>query len=214
MVQIGNEITCGMLWNDGRVCERFDTPTQWDRLAELVESAIRGVNDGIGPKDSIKIIIHIDRGADSTGSRWFFDNLRAQGVDFDVIGLSYYPWWHGTLDEVSSNLNALVQRYDKDVMIVETAYPWTLAWFDDTHNIVGLSEHLLPGYPASVDGQRRFLIDLMGIVRTAPNGRGMGVFYWSPEYISAPTLGSPVENVTLFDFAGNLLNSIAAFDSN
>jgi arabinogalactan endo-1,4-beta-galactosidase len=88
-------------------------------------------------------------------------------------------------------------------VVAETAYPWTLGWFDNTHNIIGLPGQLHPGYPASVDGQRQFLIDLMGVIGGAPGNRGRGLFYWSPEYISAPALGSPWENVTLFDFNGH-----------
>jgi arabinogalactan endo-1,4-beta-galactosidase len=202
MVQLGNEIICGMLWDDGRVCHPFDTPDQWAKFAALVSEGIRGVNDGAGARGSIRIMIHIDRGGDSGGSRWFFDNLLTHGVDFDVIGLSYYPWWHGTMDNLSANLEILAERYDKDIIVAETAYPWTLDWFDNTHNIVGLPEHLHPGYPASVDGQRQFLIDLMEVIRSTPGNRGRGLFYWSPEYISAPALGSPWENMTLFDFSG------------
>ncbi|MFH1312483.1 MAG: glycosyl hydrolase 53 family protein [Candidatus Eisenbacteria bacterium] len=202
MVQIGNEVICGMLWDDGRVCGPFDTPDQWVKFARLVSEGIRGVRDGMGPGDSIRIMIHIDRGGDSAGSQWFFDNLLAHGVYFDVIGLSYYPWWHGTMDDLRANLEMLAERYDKDIIIAETAYPWTLDWFDNTHNIVGLSEQLHPGYPASVEGQRQFLIDLIGVIDTTPGNRGRGLFYWSPEYISAPALGSPWENVTLFDFNG------------
>jgi arabinogalactan endo-1,4-beta-galactosidase len=202
MIQIGNEITCGMLWDDGRVCGPFDTRAQWVKLARLITEAIRGVNDGLGVDDSISIMIHIDCGGDTTRTREFFDRLLAGGVDFDIIGLSYYPWWHGTLADLSANLDMLARRYDKDIIVVETAYPWTLGWCDDTHNIVGLPEQLHPGYPASVDGQSRFLIDLMTMISATPGGRGRGLFYWSPEYISVPTHGSPWENMTLFDFSG------------
>jgi arabinogalactan endo-1,4-beta-galactosidase len=213
MVQIGNEIACGMLWDDGRVCGSFNTPEQWQRLGELVGEAIRGVEDGITPEDSVRVMIHVDRGGDNGGCRWFFGNLLAQGVDFDIIGLSFYPWWHGTMADLRANMDDLAVRYRKDIVVVETAYPWTLSWCDDRHNPVGLPEHLHPGYPASVDGQRDFLIDLMGTIGDVDDGRGLGVFYWSPEYISAPSVGSSWENLALFDCSGNLLPSIAAFDS-
>ena len=77
-------------------------------------------------------------------------------VPFDVIGLSYYPWWHGTLDDLRANLNDLSTRYNKELVVAETAYPWTLQWFDNENNIVGTSEQLHQGYPASVEGAKIF----------------------------------------------------------
>jgi len=213
IVQIGNEITCGILWNDGRVCDQFNTPQQWVQLAELINEGISGVSESLDPGDSIKIMIHIDRGGDNNGSQWFLDHLITQNVDFDIIGLSYYPWWQGTLSELEFNTDDLAQRYDKEIILVETAYPWTLDWYDNTHNIVGDPSQLLPGYPATVEGQTGFLSDLIELVRNIPDDKGSGLFYWAPEWISVPTLGSPWENVTLFDFTGELLNSISVFDS-
>jgi len=212
MVQIGNEITCGMLWDDGRVCGTSDTPEQWAKLGDLIAAGIEGVDAALGPGDSTRIMIHIDRGADIGGATWFFDNPAIQGIDFDVIGLSYYPWWHGTLDEVEATLDSLARRYNRDVIVVETAYPWTLDWYDDTHNVIGLPEQLHPGYPATVGGQEDFLADLMDIIVTTPSCRGRGVFYWAPEHIPVPGMGSPWENLTLFDFDGDLLSSISAFE--
>lgn len=213
IVQIGNEITCGVLWDDGRVCDQFNTTQQWTQLGELINEGIRGVNESLAPGDSIKIMIHIDRGGDNTGSRWFFDNLLAQNVDFDIIGLSYYPWWQGTLNDLELNVNDLAQRYDKEIIIVETAYPWTLDWYDNTHNIVGEPGQLHQGYPATVEGQTNFLNDLFNLIMDIPDNKGIGLFYWAPEWISVPTLGSPWENVTLFNFTGDLLSTISAFDS-
>ncbi|MBN1465361.1 glycosyl hydrolase 53 family protein [candidate division KSB1 bacterium] len=213
MVQLGNEIVCGMLWNDGRVCDQQNTPQQWAQLAALINAGVRGVNDSIVPDDSIKIVIHIDRGGDNSGCRWFFDHLLAQNVDFDIIGLSYYPWWHGALSDLAANVHDLAQRYGKEILLVETAYPWTLAWTDDTNNIVGTVAQLDPDYPATIEGQTSFLKDLIQLLRAVPANKGLGLFYWAPEWISAPRLGSPWENVALFDFAGELLNSITAFDS-
>jgi arabinogalactan endo-1,4-beta-galactosidase len=213
IVQIGNEIICGMLWDDGRVCDQFNTPQQWAQLTQLINEGIRGVNESFGIGDSVKIMIHIDRGGDNAGSRWFFDNLFAHNVEFDFIGLSFYPWWHGTLNDLEFNLNDLAQRYSKEIIVVETAYPWTLDWFDNTQNIVGDTSQLHQGYPATVDGQENFLTDLINIVLNVPDNKGVGLFYWESEWISVPPSGSPWENLTLFDFTGNLLSSISAFDT-
>jgi len=211
MVQIGNEITVGMLWNDGRVDGSYDTDTQWNQFTELLNAGIRGVRESCDNGDSVKIMIHIDRGGNNTASRWFFDNLLSKGVDFDIIGLSFYPWWHGTLSNLQTNLNDLATRYDKDLIVAETAYPWTLDWADTMDNIVGSSDDLLAGYPASVSGQKKFLRDIMDIIGNVPNGKGRGLFYWAPEYISITPIGSPWENNALFDFDGNVLESMDIF---
>lgn len=210
-VQIGNEITPGMLWNEGRVGGSFDTPAQWPDLATLIGSAVAGVDDALPTSQRPEIMIHIDRGADNSGARWFFDNLLAQGVEFDMIGLSYYPWWHGSLADLENNLNDLATRYGKDLVIVETAYPWTLGWFDDTHNMVGLPEHLLPGYSDTPEGQRDFLAAIMELVFAIPEGRGRGVFWWAPDWITSPGFGSSWENLALFDENGDVLPALDAF---
>ena len=212
MVQIGNEIICGLLWDDGRVCDGFNTPQQWAQLGELLNEGIRAVRENTDPSDSVKIVIHIDRGGDNSGSRWFFDNLAGDVDEFDIIGQSFYPWWHGTPADLEFNFNDLAFRYGKPLILVEAAYPWTLAWYDQTHNIVGKPGQLLAGYPASVDGQTAYLTDIVTIVRNVPVGKGAGFFYWGTELIPAPQLGSVWENVTLFDFQGEVLTSIEAFE--
>lgn len=209
IVQIGNEVTSGMLWNTGRVGGSFDNATQWSQFAGLLNAGIKGVRD---VSDTVKIMIHIDRGGDYSGAKWFFDNLYVQGVNYDIIGLSYYPWWHGTLTDMSDNLDQLAARYHKPIMIAETAYPWTLAYDDTVGNIVGKSSQLLAGYPASVNGQKSFLNKVFDIVHNVPDNLGIGVIYWEPDYISVPGVGSPWENLAMFDFQGNALSSMSAFE--
>ena len=213
MVQIGNEISCGMLWDDGRICGSFINPKQWEQFGTLVKQGIRGVRDGANEGKEISIIIHFDNGGNNFGCQWFFDNLLAQDVDFDIIGLSFYPWWHGTLSDLAFNLNDLATRYQKDIIVVESAYPWTLDWGDNTNNIVGTEDQLLPGYPATVEGQKQFLRDILGIIRNTPENRGKGFVYWSPEWIPGHP-GSPWENLALFDFQGEALESMKVFDEN
>jgi hypothetical protein len=98
--------------------------------------------------------------------------------------------------------------------VVEIAYPWTLGWNDNTNNIVGNQNQLHEGYPATVEGQFNYLSDLISIVKNTNAGKGIGVAYWSPEWISAPEWGSPWENVALFSFDNEVLESIRAFEDN
>ena len=95
--------------------------------------------------------------------------------------------------------------YEKDLVVVETAYPWTLGWFDDTHNLVGLPGQLLPRFAPTPDGQRAFLAAVGDIVSQIPSGRGRGVFWWAPEWITSSGFGSAWENLALFDEVGNPL---------
>jgi len=208
MVQFGNEITPGILWDDGRVGGTFNTPEQWAQLGQLLDAAVEGVEAACAPNPRPLIMIHSDRGGDNGGCRWFFGNLLAQGVDFDIIGLSYYPWWHGTLADLEANMDDLAPRFGKDLIVVETAYPWTLGWFDDTHNSIGLPEQLLPGYPDTPAGQHAFLDAVFAIVNDVPGDRGRGVVYWAPEFITSPGLGSPRENLALFDETGEVLPAL------
>ncbi|NOX86222.1 MAG: cellulase family glycosylhydrolase [Chlorobi bacterium] len=211
MVQIGNEVSCGMLWDDGRICGSFINPQQWEQFGTLLKQGIMGVQNSLDTGEQVKIIIHFDDGGNNFGCQWFFDNLLAQDVDFDIIGLSFYPWWHGTLSDLEFNLNDLSSRYQKDIIVVEGAYPWTLEWADNTTNIVGAEEQLLPGYPATVEGQKQFLQKIMGIIKNTSGNRGKGFVYWSPEWIPGHP-GSPWENLALFDFQGEVLESVRVFE--
>lgn len=209
IVQIGNEIRPGLLWPEGRVDGEYDTPLQWDRLVMLLEAGIRGARDG--SRDSPPLtMVHYDNGAKNGPARAFFDELASRELDFDLIGLSFYPKWHGTLDELRFNLADLSQRFDRDVYVVETSYPWTLEWKDEAPNIMGTAEDLHEGFEPTVEGQARFLREVRRAVEDVPDGRGRGVFYWAPEWIAVDGVDSHWENAALFDFDGRALPGLDA----
>ncbi len=211
MVQVGNEITGGMLWPDGKLYNAGDQTVQLGKFAEFVKAGINGVRDA-ADTTPVKIMIHIDRGGDNSGAVYFYNRLISQNVEFDVIGLSYYPWWHGTLSQLTTNLNDLATRFGKEIVVAETAYPWTTQYENDgMGNIVGSGTTLLQGYPATVKGQKDYLFNLIKLINQTPNGKGTGFFYWEPAYISVPPIGSPWENLTVFDFNNEALESINAF---
>lgn len=208
IVQLGNEITAGMLWDDGKISYWGDP--NWQNLATLLNAARDGVRNSPGG-DRIRIMLHIDRGADNAGTRAFFDRAEQYGVDYDMIGLSYYPWWHGGLDDLRSNLADTASRYGRPVLIAETAYPWTLAWADNQNNFVWQSTQLLPQFDATVNGQGDFLAALFDAQRRIPGNLGAGVCYWAPEFVAFVGLPSPWENLAMFDFDGEALDSWSAF---
>ena len=203
MVQIGNEIVGGMLWPDGRA--NSNDPEQWKRLGRLVEAGVKGVRDAEG-KDRILTMIHLDRGADNKVSVWWFDHFLKTGVDFDTIGQSYYPWWHGTLDQLKANLDDLAKRYKKDIYIVETAYPWCWDTAPGPHVYNG--PKLEEGYAATPEGQAKFLKKVEEIVRAVPDGRGKGILYWAPLWISTPKRHSHYHNLAVFDGEGKALPAV------
>lgn len=204
-VQIGNEISCGFLWPMANVCDSNNTPEQWQKLTGFIAAANRGIDNGAANPNAIKRVIHLDSGGDNNKCRWFFDHMITASTRFDVIGLSYYPWWHGNLNMLRGNLNDLANRYNKPVMVVETSYPWTLGYNDNLNNVVGMSEQLLPEYQATPAGQANYLKALRQIVLEVPNQLGMGVIYWAPDWLGNTGDGSSYENMALFDFEGKLL---------
>lgn len=199
-VQVGNEITPGLLWDDGRVSGSFDTPTQWAQLAQLLTNAIQGVKEAAGT-NTPKIIVHLDRGGDWAATQWFFDNLAGQGVAFDIIGQSYYPWWHGDLTALRNCLTNAAARYAKPVMVMETAFP-----FANSTNIFGI--------PATTNGQVQFVVELAKTIKSIPGGLGAGIFWWGTEYqqLSGYNLAG-FEKRSMFGSGGNVLPVAGVFGS-
>lgn len=208
MVQIGNEINGGLLWLDGATAH-------WDNLAALLTAGYQAVK---ACSPATRVMLHLAEGGNNGLFQSWFDQALARHVPFDLIGLSYYPYWHGTLAELQNNLNDVSARYDKDVVVVETAYPFTTQDKDGFGNII--SANPAPGYDFTPAGQQRFLADLMTIVRAVPNGRGLGLYYWEPAWTAVPgngwdpadsASGNGWENQALFDFDNRALPAMDVF---
>lgn len=201
-IQIGNEINAGFLWPNGSISTIADFIT-------LLKKGIQAVRD---ESPTPKIIIHY---AGTDGSTWFYDQLKNNNVDYDIIGISYYPRWHTkSLITLRSVLAQLAITYSKEVVLAETGYPFTLDWNDWTNNLVGLTDHLVVGYPATVKGQYDFMMQLRKMVSEINGGKGIA--YWAPEWVaykgSQATDGSPWENMALFDFEFKALEAVKMFN--
>jgi arabinogalactan endo-1,4-beta-galactosidase len=208
-VQVGNEITAGMLWPDGQVNAYTSGGTQWTNLCQLINAAIQGIKDATNATGAKmpKIIIHIDRGGDWTTTMKYFDNLNAQGVPFDIIGESYYPFYQGSPASLSNCLSNAAARYGKPIIVAETAFPFTNNFPTDWTNN-GAS---LYGYPPTPAGQVSFLATVAEIVEGLTNHLGAGIFYWGTEYQAANRVNEAGFNTaSFFDAGGNVLPAASA----
>ena len=200
-IQIGNEINSGILHPYGQIS------TNYQNFMSLIQEASSAVREH---SNDCKIILHY---AGIENADWFFNQVNT--VDYDIIGLSYYPFWHGkSLINLKNTMQNLSIANDKQILIAETAYPFTLNWNDWTNNIVGLNEQLiLPEYPATVEGQRKFIKDIKAI--TQELDKGIGFCYWGAELIAwqghQATDASPWENQALFDFNNTALPVLEEF---
>lgn len=211
LVQIGNELNGGLLWPQGRVQSAADYPA----LAALLRRGLQAVTDA-DPARRIRTVLHF---AGPVGAEAFFTQMQQQGVSYDVQALSYYPQFHGrSLSTLSQQLTSLVNRFNKDLLLVETAYPFTLGWNDYTHNSLGQQDQLIPGYDATPAGQRAYLLALRQLIQDLPGGHGIGFCYWAPDWVAfrgpTATNGSAAENQALFDFTNAGLPALEAYQAN
>lgn len=232
-VQIGNELNSGMLWPYGKNwADTNETVGGFDGLATLLKAGIAGVQaaeTAAGLTSHAKIILHlannITNGSANGTFRWWFDAITQRSVPFDVIGVSYYPYWHGTLSALQTNLDDMVSRYSKPVMIVETAYAFTTDNGDSLGNNFSASDVTAGGYPATPAGQKQFLRDLRTVLSKVPNNQGLGFVYWEPDWLpvdgatwatqagmdyigTSGSEGNAWENQALFDFNGDALPAL------
>ncbi|MFC5992727.1 arabinogalactan endo-beta-1,4-galactanase [Pseudonocardia hispaniensis] len=213
MIQIGNEISRGMLWPVGAI--HRDGGERWDAFAELVKAGVAGAREGA--PSGITTIVHLETGGDNDACRHFYDNIGRRGVEFDVIGLSYFPWWHGSLSMLRSNMTDLAARYDKGVLIVETGYPWILPEANGVSYYVRRATQLpdRDRFPATPEGQAAFFEQLRAIRSEVPDRRGLGFVAWEPAWMPEVRASEGEENryanITMFDWHGAGLPSLAAF---
>jgi arabinogalactan endo-1,4-beta-galactosidase len=205
LVQVGNETNGEIVSSLAKAKE----PINWDRNALLFNAGIKAVRDvsretGTRPR----LMLHIAQ--PENAEPWFAAATKAGVTDYDIIGLSYYSKWSKrSMAELVQTINRLRNTYAADVLVVETAYPFTTENADSSPNLLG-EDSLIAGYPATPAGQKKYLVDLTQLVL---NNGGTGVFYWEPAWVSTKTCGtrwgkgSNWENAAVFDYKGNALDS-------
>ncbi len=221
MVQVGNELSNGLLWPEGKV-------PNYDNIATFVNAGIRAVRKADA---AIPVMIHLDNGGNNALYREWFDNFTKRGEDFEIIGLSYYPFWHGSLQMLNDNMNDIAERYGKDLVIAEVSMGYTM---EDYKNYEKLSDEERKGYatrpalvekieyPMTKQGQYDFMEDFLNRISHIKGGKGKGFFYWEPAWIPVPgsgwatpaslkymndpgPCGNEWANQALFDYDGNAL---------
>ena len=225
MVQVGNELSNGLLWPEGKV-------PNYDNIATFVNAGIRAVRKADA---AIPVMIHLDNGGNNALYREWFDNFTKRGEDFEIIGLSYYPFWHGSLQMLNDNMNDIAERYGKDLVIDEGAMGYTM---EDYKNYEKLSDEERKGYatrpalvekieyPMTKQGQYDFMEDFLNRISHIKGGKGKGFFYWEPAWIPVPgsgwatpaslkymndpgPCGNEWANQALFDYDGNALPTLS-----
>ena len=224
MIQVGNELSNGLLWPEGRV-------PNYDNIYRLVSAGLKACRE-IDSK--IPLMIHLDNGGNNALYREWFDNFTQRGGDFDYIGLSYYPFWHGSLDMLEYNMNDIAERYGKDLIVAEVSMGFTMESYQQYEK---LSDEERKGYatkpslvekidyPMTIQGQKDFTEDFLNRVGKVTGNHGKGFFWWEPawipvagsgwatpeslKYMNDPgPCGNEWANQALFDYDGNVLPAL------
>ncbi len=224
---VGNEVSNGLLWPLGR---RPD----YDNITRFISAGIRAVRE-VSPET--RVMIHLDNGGDNKLYREWFDSYLARGgEDFDFIGLSYYPFWHGPMSGLGANMVDIAGRYGKPLIVVETSMGFSLTDYKDKEGLtdgqrrgMAAREELassLP-WPMTPEGQRDYLREMIQTIGSVPGGLGQGLVWWEPAWIPVPGShwaspaaleyihergpgGNEWANQALFDYDGNALPALGA----
>ena len=185
LIQVGNEITNGMLWPIGRLTEGEQGERgNYDSLCRLIGAGCRACREVL-PES--KIVLHLERSNDRAVYREFFTKMAESGIDYDVIGASYYPYWHGTPEELFANLDAC-RAFGKELMVVELGYGFTTEAYtqggEKKRLVIDAERAYIPGftekYPLTPNGQAEFVRDFLALAKRHAID---GVFYWEPLWL-------------------------------
>ncbi len=235
-IQIGNEITNGMLWPHGKLEEGAQRSQGYERLFKIIRACTEAARSEAGDAN---LVLHLDRGGDFVLYREWFSNALRQGADFDIIGMSYYPYWHGGIGALERNINDTCAAFSKDIIVTETSFAFTAENFAEDcrpQNYTGLVagkqfEGRGVSFPFTPQGQADFIEKVFRAVRSAPDGRGLGVYWWEPcwlpvrgdtwatesgrKYINEMHKGDGNEwaNQALFDYDGSPLPALERIKS-
>lgn len=174
IVQVGNEISNGVFWPDGRVFygEGKKDRSNWKELTDYLKAGIKAIRE---VDASIQVMLHVDFGGDLQMSDVFFTNMKKYKVDYDMIGFSFYPWSHGNLMDLRDNLYYTIRKWQKPVMVIETGYYSVPSSYFERKGVKA-------PFPETPEGQKAWFQAVNEIVMEAPDNLGRGVFWWEPMF--------------------------------
>lgn len=184
MIQVGNEITNGILWPVGKLERTDGTPAHYANFCQLVEAGCRACREVL---PEAKIVLHLERSNDQTVYQEFFTEMEKAGISYDIIGASYYPYWHGTPEELFENLHRC-RHFGKELMVMELGYGFTTQAYSLNGNtqrlVIDADRAYIPGfsekYPMTPAGQAAFVREFL---KQAQANGVAGVFYWEPLWL-------------------------------
>jgi arabinogalactan endo-1,4-beta-galactosidase len=249
MVQIGNETNGGFMYSEmrpdgtwGGITAGRPTGSSSNEISHvaLVKAGIRAVRDvdpnNGDPDKRVKVMYHLADGHNTSLYRSRATMLQRNNVDYDIMGASFYPYWHRSVADITATLTAMTTEFGKDVVIAETGWGFTMDGtspypggagggprLGNTFNQSALNTARSYGhdYPVSPQGQADELRAVSQVVAKLPENKGLGVFYWEPAWIPTPRMGSGwaagttnivMANQAYFDFAGRALPSLATWN--
>jgi arabinogalactan endo-1,4-beta-galactosidase len=188
MVQVGNET------NGGLAGEK-----DWSKMSQLFQEGSKAVR-AVDP--SILVALHFTNPETTGRYASIADTLHRNGVDYDVFASSYYPFWHGTLTNLTSVLKNVADTYDKKVMVAETSYTYTAEDGDGHGNTAPKSSGQTLNYPVTIQGQATAVRDVIEAVASVGEA-GIGVFYWEPAWVPAAPDKNLKKNQSLWEKYGS-----------
>ena len=221
IVAVGNEVTNGLLWPFGKVPD-------YKNIVRFVNAGIRAVRE---MDERIACMIHLDNGGNNALYRsWFDQYFQWGGMDFEYIGLSYYPFWHGSLQDLENNMADIAMRYRKKLIVAEVSTAFTMEDYrdyeklpDDLRKGMATKKELTESvpFPMTKQGQADFLDALTDVICRVPENLGCGFIYWEPAWLPVPGSqwandnairymnekgpgGNEWANQALFDYDGNV----------
>jgi arabinogalactan endo-1,4-beta-galactosidase len=220
MVQIGNEVNGGLLWPSGKTWrERPDERIGGDgAFHALVKAGISAVRELDKQRNrSTPVMLHVAFSGDGKSRETLervYGGFAAAQLDYDVIGLSWYPFFHEPLQGLRETLATLGRRFGKPLILVETSYAWRADNPGGTPGVFNAQHATKAGWQATPEGQAQFARDVIAAVAEAP--QGLGVFWWEPAWLAVPGAGwrtgdgNGWANQTLFDTEGKPLPALNA----
>lgn len=183
-IQVGNEITNGMLWPLGKLLDQQGNRGNYETFCSFVEAGCRACREVV---PEAKIILHLEKSNDQAVYQEFFTQMEKAKIDYDIIGASYYPYWHGTPEELFANLRAC-RRFGKPLMVAELGYGFTTEAYlldgEACRLVIDSERAYVPGvteeYPITPEGQAAFIRDFLAKAR---ENEISGVFYWEPLWL-------------------------------